>query len=392
MKYSINHHIKDVLFPPIVEIKRLATGSSTATGLSYIDLCQAVPDYAPAAEVVSHLQNRLPDDTSALYTADEGALDVRQAACRRYERVYGATISPQSICLTTGASQAFWLAMVTLCTAGDEVLIQAPTYFDYDMALRMQGITCIYAPFSEVRKGIPDVEQLKRLLTPRTRAILLVSPCNPTGMVIPPEVLDAVYDLARRRQIALIIDETYADFIAAGRRPHHLFESDSWGDHLIHIMSFGKSYAMTGYRAGLLAASPAFIDQALKCHDTMAICQAVPTQIALGYALDNLDTWVAKNRSMMERRHDCFAAAFSESVNGFELITSGAFFAWLKHPLKECSAWEIARELIQQAGLITLPGEIFGPGLSQYIRVAFGNITEEAIPEAVSRFSLLSRN
>lgn len=385
MKYSINPHIEKVLFPPIVEIKRLVTGDFTEGGLAYIDLCQAVPDYPPHSDMVRYLQEQLPDPSTALYTSDEGRLDVRTSACRRYERLYGAKIFEEQICLTQGASQAFWLAMVTLCEAGDEVIVQVPTYFDYDMALRMLNLSCVYAPFNENNGGLPDVGAIEKLITSRTRAILLVSPCNPTGMVIPPEIIGKIYDLAESRNIALVIDETYADFIAGGKRPHYLFERESWGDHLVHVMSFGKSYAMTGYRAGLLAASASFVEQALKCHDTMAICQPAPTQIALGFALDHLDDWVAGNREMMERRHNRFREEFSVAGNPFQLVASGAFFAWVKHPFHDVSAWQVARDLIKNAGLVALPGEIFGPGMSHYLRVAFGNIAEDMIPEAVSR-------
>ena len=126
--------------------------------------------------------------------------------------------------------------------------------------------------------------------------------------------------------------------------------------------------------------------QALKAHDTMAICQPAPTQAALLFGLDHLDAWVAANRRMMERRHDRFRAEFHCPGNPFSLVTSGAFFAWVKHPFPEATGWNVARDLIEKAGLITLPGEIFGPGMSRYLRVAFGNIVEELIPEAASRF------
>ena len=92
------------------------------------------------------------------------------------------------------------------------------------------------------------------------------------------------------------------------------------------------------------------------------------------------------NRRMMERRHDRFRAEFDHPGNPFGLVTSGAFFAWVKHPFPEDTGWTVARDLIEKAGLVTLPGEIFGPGMSRYLRVAFGNIVEELIPEAVSRF------
>ncbi|MBS4067283.1 MAG: aminotransferase [Sulfurimonas sp.] len=386
MKFSINPYIERVLFPPIVEIKRQVTGDRTQSGLSYIDLCQAIPDYPPHPSMIHFLQERLSESSAASYTADEGMLEVRAAVCRRYERLYGAKISVDQICLTQGASQAFWLAMITLCQAGDEVIVQVPTYFDYDMALRMLNLSCVYLPFVESNGGLPDVDAIERLITPRTRAILLISPCNPTGMVIPPELIAKLYDLAETRNIALVIDETYADFIAGGKRPHYLFERESWGNNLVHIMSFGKSYAITGYRSGLLAASASFIEQALKCHDTMSICQSTPAQIALGFALDHLDDWVAGNREMMERRNNLFRKEFLAEGNSFMLVASGAFFAWVKHPFAGISAWQIARDMISSAGLVTLPGEIFGPGMSAYLRVAFGNIKEDAIPDAVARF------
>jgi aspartate/methionine/tyrosine aminotransferase len=382
----MNPHLERVIFPPIVEIKRLVVGDKAPCGKSYIDLCQAVPDYPPAAELTEYVQSRLSDPATALYTSDEGLLEVREAVCRRYERVYKASLSPDNVCLTVGASQAFWLAIKTLCAAGDEVILQVPYYFDYDMALEMMGIRRVYAPFLETTGGLPDVEAIGRLITARTRAMLLVTPSNPTGAIAPPEVVHDLFELAERHNIALVLDETYADFIAGGGRPHELFARKIWSDHFVHIMSFGKTYAITGYRAGLLVASEAFLHHALKVHDTMAICQPTPTQMALQYGLDHLDSWVAANRRMMEQRHDRFREEFTKPGNPFHLVSSGAFFAWIKHPFPEAAAWDVARDLIEKTGLITLPGEIFGPGMSHYLRVAFGNIVEDLMPEAASRF------
>jgi len=386
MRFTINPHLERVIFPPIVEIKRLVLGDKAPCGKSYIDLCQAVPDYPPSRKLIEYVGRRLSEPAASLYTSDEGMLEVRQAACRRYGRIYDASLAPENICLTVGASQAFWLAMVTLCSAGDEVIVQVPYYFDYDMALEMMGIERVYAPFHETTGGLPDVETISRLITPRTRAILLVSPSNPTGMVIPPDIIRRIFELAERYNIALVLDETYADFIAGGGRPHRLFTENNWGDHFVHIMSFGKSYAITGYRAGLLIASEMFLNHALKTHDTMAICQPTPAQMALKYGFDHLDTWVVANRQMMERRLHCFREEFDKPRNPFRLVASGAFFAWVKHPFPEATGWTVARDLIEKEGLVTLPGEIFGPGMSRYLRVAFGNIVEELIPEAVSRF------
>jgi aspartate/methionine/tyrosine aminotransferase len=389
MNYPINEHIRTVHFPPISEVKEwLAERPDSA--LELIDLCQAVPDYAPAAELTAHLASLLEDPQTSKYSPDEGLPEVLEAVCRHYRRTYLARISPANLCLTIGASQAFWLAIVTLCQAGDEVVVQTPYYFDHAMALDMLGVRGVYAPFDDASAGLPSPAVIDALITSRTRAILLVTPSNPTGAITPPGVLDELYCLARRRKVALILDETYNGFIPDGARPHDLFTREEWGDHLLQIASFGKTFALTGYRAGMLAASPQFIRQALKAQDSMAVCQPRITQHAVRFGLDHLDGWVAANRATMARRHDLFRAEFLKEGNPFQLVASGAFFGWVRHPWPGMTGRQAARRLVDQAAILCLPGEIFGPGLEGYLRLAFGNIRQEAIPEAVGRFRELA--
>lgn len=387
MKFPYSGLIRNVHFPPISEVKGWIAEAPPERTL--IDLCQAIPDYPPATALNEHLATLLHDPLISKYSPDEGLPEVRETVCARYERKYGARITPRQLCLTIGASQAFWLAMMVLCRAGDEVVVQTPYYFDHPMALDMLGIRGVYAPFDETSGGVPSVEAIDRLITSRTRAILLVTPSNPTGVVTPPEKIHELHELARRRGIALVLDETYADFIQAGARPHELFTDPHWGDHFVHIMSFGKTYALTGYRAGMLAASEEFIHHALKAQDTMAVCQPRITQHAVMYGIRHLDGWVAENRVMMERRHDRFVAEFTRPGNPFSLVASGTFFAWVRHPFQGKSGREVARRLVGE-GIICLPGEVFGQGMEGYLRLAFGNIREEAIADAAGRFRELS--
>jgi aspartate/methionine/tyrosine aminotransferase len=244
----------------------------------------------------------------------------------------------------------------------------------------------VYAPFDEASAGLPSPAVIESLITERTRAILLVTPSNPTGAITPPEVLAELYALAKHRSIALILDETYNEFIPGGRRPHDLFALPEWGDHLVQIASFGKTYALTGYRAGMLTASPEFIHHALKAQDSMAVCQPRITQHAIRFGVEHLDDWVAANRDMMTRRHDLFRSEFLLPGNPFKLAASGAFFAWVRHPWPKLTGRQAARRLVDEAAILCLPGEVFGPGLEGYLRLAFGNIHEEVIPEAVGRF------
>ena len=146
MSLNLSPLITRVHFPPISEVKRWLA-ERPDDGQELIDLCQAVPDYAPAAELTDHLTGILADPLMSKYSPDEGLPEVREALCGYYQRKYGAAISPANLCLTIGASQAFWLAIVTLCHAGDEVVVQAPCYFDHPMALDILGILGVYARF-----------------------------------------------------------------------------------------------------------------------------------------------------------------------------------------------------------------------------------------------------
>ena len=385
MTMKVSPYIASVHVPPISEVKQWVAGRPD-DGRELIDLCQAVPDYAPAAPLTEHLASVLSDPLMSKYTPDEGLLEVREAVCGYYTRKYGARLSPRNICLTIGASQAFWLAIVTLCRAGDEVVVQAPYYFDHPMALDILGVHGVYAPFVEAESGLPNPATIEALITPRTKAILVVSPSNPTGVITPPETLRDLFDVARRHGIALIVDETYNEFIPGGTRPHELFSDPAWGEHFVQIASFGKTYALTGYRAGMLVASEQFIHHALKAQDTMVVCQPRITQQAVKFGVEHLDEWVAANRAMMGRRHDLFRSEFLRPGNSFHLAASGAFFAWVRHPFVGCSGRQVAKRLVDEAALLCLPGEVFGPGLGGYLRLAFGNVHEESIGEVVNRF------
>jgi hypothetical protein len=384
MRFSPN--IEQVHFPPISEVKSWIAGRTFPPERPLVDLCQAIPDYPPPPELTDHLKPLLDDPLTSKYSPDEGLPEVRAAVCAWYARHYGAGPQPSEICLTIGASQAFWLAMTVLCQAGDEVIVQLPAYFDHPMALQALCIRCLYAPFAEASGGLPDVDTIASLITPKTRAILLVSPSNPTGAIIPAATIRRLFELARQRNVALVLDETYNAFLPGGAVPHDLFADPAWSDHFVHLASFGKTFALTGYRAGALVASERFIHHALKVQDTMAVCQPRLTQLAVRYGCEHLDGWVAANGAMLQRRHDRFREEFRKPGNSFRLAASGAFFAWVRHPFPDQSGREVARRLADEANLICLPGEVFGPGLEGYLRLAFGNITEAAVPEAVRRF------
>ncbi|MBE0595933.1 MAG: aminotransferase [Desulfuromonadales bacterium] len=384
MRFPISPAVAGVQSPPITEVKGWLAGRSFPPERPLVDLCQAVPDYAPASELTRYLAEIIHDPQVARYSPDEGLPEVREAVAAWYRRRYGAGPQPSQICLTIGASQAFWLAMTVLCQAGDEVIVPLPAYFDHPMALQTLGVVPVFVPFAEGEQEGGELAPLAARISPRTRAILLVTPSNPTGAVASPARLAQLLALARRHRLALVVDETYNAFLPGP--PHQLFADPQWDDHLLHLASFGKTFALTGYRAGALVASERFLHQALKVQDTMAVCQPRITQQAVRYGCERLDGWVTVNAEAMRRRHDLFRGEFLAPGNPFALAASGAFFAWVRHPWPLLTGRQAARRLADQANLICLPGEAFGPGLENYLRLAFGNVRETEIPMALERF------
>jgi hypothetical protein len=383
---KLSSNITKIQFPPISEVRDWLS-ESTLRQRSLIDLCQAVPDYPPPPELLEMMHGALRDPLIARYTPDEGLPEVRESVARWYARRYLSGPSADEICLTIGASQAFWLAMTLLCRGGDEVIIQSPAYFDHPMGLQALGVKPVFVPY-DPQSPEPDPERLAKLLTPKTRALLLVTPSNPTGHQLAPETIRRLYEFCVEQNIALVLDETYNAF--ADGVPHTLFIDPDWSDTFIQIASFGKTFSLTGFRAGVLVAGHEIVRQALKVQDSMTVCQPRLTQLAIQYGCDRLDQWVNDNARMMRSRHDHFCQTFVQPDNRFQLVASGGFFAWIRHPWPQLDSRQAARRLLDEADIVSLPGGAFGPDLEPYLRLAFGNIKREEIPEAVARLVALS--
>lgn len=383
--FKISSNITQIQYPPISEVRDwLSTSSARQRPL--VDLCQAVPDYPPHPKLLQFMKEALQEEEIARYTVDEGLPEVRESVARWYLRRYTAGPDATEMCLTIGASQAFWLAMTLLCQAGDEVIVQSPAYFDHPMGLQALGVKPVFMPY-DTNNPEPDPERLTKLLTAKTRALLLVTPSNPTGHQIAPETISRLFEFCVEHGIALVLDETYNAF--ADGVPHSLFADPDWSDTFIQIASFGKTFSLTGFRAGALIAGRQVIRQALKVQDSMAVCQPRLTQLAVQYGCDHLDQWVADNAVMMRQRHDLFCTEFRKSDNRFELAASGGFFAWVRHPWSQLDSRQAARMVLDEADIVCLPGEAFGPGLDSYLRLAFGNIREPDIAGAVERLTAI---
>jgi len=392
MPLSVNPLLARVAEPPIAEAHGWIKGRTFPTGKPLIDVAQAVPGYPPPRQLTDRLAQMIGEPAMARYTEIEGLAELRSALATDVGRLYGAAVSAEDVLITAGCNQAYCLATLALAKAGEEVIVPLPYYFNHQMWLDMQGIRAVHLPFRPDRGGVPDPDEASAAITPATRAILLVTPNNPTGAVYPPAAIRAFYDLAKSRGLALILDETYRDFLPADGAPHDLFGDKDWRETLVHLYSFSKVFCLTGYRVGAIVAGPKLNGEIAKAMDTIAICAPRIGQVAALEGLKALGDWRAGNTGMMRDRLAALRQSLRRNDLGYELISSGAYFAYLRHPHRRLSATDAARRLADRQNMLCLPGSMFGDGQNEYLRFAFANVPVESMPAIAERLALDARS
>jgi aspartate/methionine/tyrosine aminotransferase len=387
MKLSPNRLLAAVAPPPIPEAHSWISGRSFPADKPLIDVAQAVPGYPPPQSLTDHLASVVGEAATARYTDVPGLPALRQALAADMATFYGARIAAEDVSITAGCNQAFCLAVMAIAAAGDEVILPLPYYFNHQMWLDMQGIVARHLPFRADRSGVPDPDEAAMLIGPRTRAIVLVTPNNPTGAIYPPQVIADFFRLARSRGVALILDETYRDFLPKDSAPHDLFQEPDWRDTLVQLYSFSKVYCLTGYRVGSIITGPALGEEIAKAMDTISICAPRIGQLAAIYGLGHLGEWRRKNTQLMRGRLDAVLQALSRNDLGYRMISAGAYFAYLAHPFDGRPAMQVARRLADEQNILALPGSMFGPAQDGFLRIAFANAEGAMMPELAKRLA-----
>ena len=380
MNLPLSPRIRATGAPPIPAVRGWAARYQGGAG-PVLDLTQAVPGYPPHPDLLARLAAAAGDAKAAGYGPIEGETALREALAADMVRAYGGRVGAADVAITAGGNLAFSLSMMTLAGTGEAVMLPAPWYFNHRMALEALGISCRVLPCRAEDGFLPD-PALAASLMEGVRAIVLVTPNNPTGATYSPELIAQFAKLCRDRGAWLVLDETYRDFIpeAAGA-PHGLFQDAAWQDHVVHLYSFSKAYCVPGHRIGAIAAGAGFQRELAKAIDTVQICPPRAAQIALASAVDGLRDWRAGNRAIMAARAEAFRAAMAP-LNAWRIDALGTYFAYLRLPDSLADAEATAEMLAVERGLLGLPGTFFGPAQERHLRLAFAN-AEEAVIAAV---------
>ncbi len=378
--------------PPVMEARRWLDGVTFAPDRPLINVSQAAPvDPPPQALRAAIAELVLTNDEAHLYGPVLGLPELRAELAAQCDAHYGADIGADHVAITSGCNQAFAATLSAITGEGDEVIIPTPWYFNHKMWLDMMGLGAVAQPTGP--DLLPDPEHTKFLITPRTRAIALVSPNNPGGVEYPADLVMAFYQLARANGLKLILDETYRDFDSRTGAPHALFSDPDWSQTLIHLYSFSKAYRLTGHRVGAMITAPALLAEAEKFLDTVAICPNQIGQHAALWGMQNLAAWLAEQRAEILDRRATIEQGFPALADqGWKLMGAGAYFAYMQHPF-DMDSDALARALVREAGVLLLPGTMFTPqgdaGGKRQLRVAFANLDRAGIKSMFNRLENL---
>ncbi|MDC3090628.1 aminotransferase [Paracoccaceae bacterium] len=389
MDKQINKFVLATQKPPVMEVRDwLKLHGKSERPL--LNLSQAAPMSPPPDSLLKFLSEQALVTENHLYGDVLGDVPLRGEIVNVWNEEYKSSICINNIAITSGCNQAFCAAISTIASAGDSILIPVPWYFNHEMWLTLQGINIVPIP-CDINMH-PNIGIAKNLIDKKTKAIVMVTPNNPTGIEYPSGLIKKFSNLARDNNIKLIIDETYKNF---GDKQSNILYKGKWSDHLIQLYSFSKVYRLTGHRVGLMVASKSFIKQVEKFLDTTTICPNRLAQKAAYFGLLNLQEFMKKEKLKIEKLKDTFERELSYLPN-WSLLGIGGYFAYLGYN-STLGSISVAKKLLADQNILTIPGDMFFPKSKNLfikerrsIRIAFANSTNEEIIELFKRLKNFS--
>lgn len=328
------------------------------------------------------------DENLTHYAPNAGMPALRAAVAERYK---GLGYKPEHVVITVGALEGLTLSMMALLNPGDEVLVADPCFANYYGQSMIVGVKAVPVPTYEENGWCLRPEDVEKAITPKTRGIILNSPCNPTGAVMSRRDVEAIAELVKKYDLTVFSDEPYDKIVYDGETAFSMAELPEVRDHVVILNSFSKTYAMTGWRVGyLLVNDPEAVVQMAKLNEGLVSCVATFIQSAAATALESMQC-VEDMLQDYTRRRDILVDGIN-GIPGFHCEKpKGSFYAFVNIKAFGKSSQEFAEELIRGARVICVPGTAFGEKGEGYLRLVFAN-SDENLKEAVRRIDAYVRS
>ena len=346
--------------------------SLKASGRRIIGLQTGDPDFATPPTVVGVALAAIRDGLTH-YAPSRGLPEMRRAAAAKLQRDNSVSYDPETeVLITHGGIHAYYLAMESVLNPGDEVLIPDPSWATHSNMVLMLGGTVRRVPAPAENGFIPFFESWERALSPRTRAIVLNYPANPTGAYPPKEYMQRLQDLAAAHDLWVVSDEVYEN-LYYDEKPTSAAALDDARERTILVHSLSKTYAMTGWRVGYLVAPSRVIENAVKAGQNSITCVAPFVQKAAAFALSDpaVQEVAAHMRAAYARRREMVLRIAGKLESGLVRFTPprGAFYYFLDLRALRMPSVEICERILEEAGVGLVPGSGFGPQGEGFVRM-----------------------
>ena len=320
------------------------------------------------------------EDGGTHYTSNLGTIELREAIARYLKRRFGASFDPgREILATVGVSEAIDLAVRALCSPGDEVIYHEPCFVSYSPTIRLAHAVPVAAETRAEDGFRLDPAALEAKVTPRTKAVLLNFPCNPTGATLSRVDMLEILRIAERHDLVVLADEVYSElnYDAPADEPLASFASfPEFRDRVVLLNGFSKSWAMTGYRLGYVCGPEDVVGAMMKIHQYGIMSAPTPSQAAGVEAMDHGDPDVVRMREEYRRRRDFLVPALNEMGLG-TVMPKGAFYAFADIRSSGLSDQEFALRLLEERAVAVVPGSAFGPSGAGYVRLSYATSMEK---------------
>jgi aminotransferase len=347
-----------------------------------ISLGQALPFFPPPPCALRAAETALHAPDVHLYSTDPGRPSLRRVLAERLAE-YGITCGFEDLVITAGANHAFATALTTLVNPGDEVVLPAPYFTNHQMQVRASGAIAIEAPLVDQHSYCLTWDDVVQAISPRTRAVVLCNPSNPTGAPVTAAHGNRIVQELAERDILVISDETYMQFVYDADHWSAASVPD-WRRNVVVIGTFSKSFAMMGWRVGFLLADRAICEQATKIQDAMIICAPTVSQMMVEAAVRDDWTYAHQfHREFIRRRR--LVSERLATIRGLSWSpTAGGFFAFAR--VAGCTdSTALAERLLDDVHVVTIPGSAFGRSGEGCLRLSFGSVSADDLVEGLDR-------
>ncbi|MDO4543495.1 MAG: pyridoxal phosphate-dependent aminotransferase [Clostridia bacterium] len=326
------------------------------------------------------------------YTPNAGIFELRNAISKVTKSSHGLYYDPASqVIVTAGGMEALLLAMLTILNPGDELILSDPCWTNYSRQAIICGAVPHFVPVSAESGFQFDAASLEAAITPKTKALLINSPSNPTGGIASAAVLSAIAEVAKRHDLYVISDEVYSSLLYDDNRALSIATLPNMAERTIVINSFSKTYAMTGWRVGYALGNADIIGNMVKLQENVAACVNSAAQYGALAALEGSQQPLHEMQKAYASRRALIVDGFSKIENLTCFAPQGAFYAFVDISKTGMTAREFALDLLEKARVIVVPGDAFGESGSRYIRLSFAT-SEETIKEGLARISHYMQN